>query len=88
MITLKQVVVNAPAELRELADLGNKALIARCAAFRVGQVTTTTGSAKYVLRALARRWQALHAEIVDADRLLDQSTGKLGSAGNSALPAS
>jgi transposase len=76
MITLKQLVVNAPAELREqLADLGDKALIARCTGFRVGEVTTTTASAKYTLRAVARRWQALHAEIVDADRLLDRLTG-------------
>jgi transposase len=75
MITLKAIVVNAPAELREqLAELGDKALIARCAGFRVGEVTTTTTSTKYALRALARRWQALHAEIVDADRLLDQVT--------------
>lgn len=75
MITLEQLVVNAHAEPREqLADLGDKALITRCAGFRVGEVTTTTGSAKYVLRALGRRWQALHAEIVDADRLLDRLT--------------
>jgi transposase len=63
MITLKQAVV-----------LGDKALIARCAAFRVGEVAHTTASAKYALRALARRWQFLHVEILDADRLLDQLT--------------
>lgn len=79
MITLKQVVVNAPAELRErLATLGDKALIARCAGFRVGSVATTTDSAKYALRALARRWQALHTETVEADRLLDQLTTEIG----------
>ncbi|MDA8297567.1 MAG: transposase [Actinomycetota bacterium] len=78
MITLKQVVVNAPAELRErLATLGDKALIARCAGFRVGSVATTTDSAKYALRALARRWQALHTETVEADRLLDQLTTEI-----------
>jgi transposase len=78
MITLKQVVVNAPAELREqLTALGDKGLIARCAGFRVGNVTSTTDSAKYALRALARRWQSLHVEIVDADRLLDRLTGEI-----------
>jgi transposase len=75
IITLKQIIVNAPAELREqLAILGDKALISRCAGFRVGQVTDTTTSAKYTLRALARRWQTLNVEIVDADRVLDRIT--------------
>jgi transposase len=75
IITLKQIVVNAPAALREqLGVLGDKALIARCAGFRVGQVTDTTTAAKYTLRVLARRWQALNAEIVDADHILDRVT--------------
>jgi transposase len=75
MITLKQVVVNAPPELREaLAVLNDKALINRCAGFRVGRLSDTTASAKYSLRTLARRWLALNAEIVDADRHLDQLT--------------
>jgi transposase len=75
IITLKQVIVNAPAELREqLAVLGDKALINRCAGFRVGAVTDTNGAAKYSLRTLARRWQALHAEILDADTHLDRIT--------------
>jgi transposase len=75
VITLKQIVVNAPTELREqLEPLGDKALISRCAAFRVGHVADTTASAKYTLRTLARRWQALDAEIIDADRLLDRLT--------------
>jgi transposase len=37
-------------------------------------VTDTTTSAKYTLRALARRWQTLNVEIVDADRILDRVT--------------
>lgn len=77
IITLKQIVVNAPASLREeLAALGDKALIARCAGFRVGTVGDTTSSTKYTLRALARRWQALAAEIVDADHVLDRLTAE------------
>jgi transposase len=75
MITLKQVVVNAPAELREtLSVLSDKALVNRCARFRVGNLTDTTTSAKFSLRTLARRWLALSAEIAEADRHLDQLT--------------
>jgi transposase len=75
MITLKQIVVNAPAELREaLSLLADKALINRCAGFRVSKLTDTTASAKFSLRTLARRWLALSAEIAEADRHLDQLT--------------
>jgi transposase len=75
IITLKQIVVNAPPELREsLSVLNDKALINRCAGFRVAKLTDTTSSAKYTLRTLARRWLALNAEIADADRHLDQLT--------------
>jgi len=75
MITLKQVVVNTPPELREeLSLLSDKALINRCGGFRVPRLVDTTTSAKYTLRALARRWLALNAEIADADRYLDELT--------------
>lgn len=78
MITLKQIVVNAPAELRErLGELGDKALIDRCAGFRPGPVRDTTASAKHTLRALARRWLDLNAEVVDHDRVLDSLTADL-----------
>jgi transposase len=77
MITLKQIVVNAPPELREqLEPLGDKALITRCAALRPGAVVDTTTSSKHTLRALARRWQVLHAEIVEHDRVLDDLTAQ------------
>jgi hypothetical protein len=43
IITLKQIVVNAPAELRESLDgLPDKALLDRCAGFRVTRLDTTT----------------------------------------------
>lgn len=78
MITLKQIVVNSPAQLREeLSVLNDKALINRCAGFRVAKLTDTTTSAKYTLRTLARRWLALASEITDADRHLDQMTTDL-----------
>ena len=77
MITLKQIVVNAPAALREqLGSLGDKALINRCAGFRPGAVTDTSASAKHTLRALGRRWLALNAEITDHDRILDELTAQ------------
>jgi transposase len=75
LITLKCIVVNAPAELREqLAPLTDKALLDRCAAFRCGPIESTTASAKHALRALARRWLELAKEIADHDRVLDQLT--------------
>ena len=64
MISLKQVIVNAPPELREeLQPLSKMALINRCAGLRPGQVTTIMASSKYTLRAIARRWQQLNDEI-------------------------
>lgn len=77
IITLKQIIVNAPAELREsLADLPDKALLDRCAGYRVKTIDTTTASAKHSLRALARRWIALDAEIRDHDAVLDDLTSQ------------
>jgi hypothetical protein len=75
MITLKRIVVNAPAELREqLTPLGEKALLARCASFRANRVTDTVTSTKHTLRALARRWNDLQPEATDHDRILDDLT--------------
>ncbi len=75
LITLKCIIVNAPAELREqLEQLADKALLDRCAGFRRGPIDSTTASAKHTLRALARRWLELAAEIAEHDRVLDQLT--------------
>lgn len=76
IITLKQIVVNAPTELREELDpLGDKALMDRCAAFRrTASPDSTTASAKHTLRAIARRWLALRDEITEHDQLLDELT--------------
>lgn len=77
IITLKQIVVNAPPELREqLEPLGDKALMNRCAGFRRGPIDSTTASAKHTLRAIARRWLALRDEIAEHDRVLDQLTAQ------------
>lgn len=75
LISLKCVVVNAPAELREqISALTDKALIDRCAGFRPGPIDSTTASAKHVLRALARRWLDLASETAGHDRVLERLT--------------
>ena len=77
IITLKALIVNAPAELRESLDgLPDKALIDRCAAFRPGAIDDTTSSAKQALRSLARRWRYLDEEIRAHDALLDPLTAQ------------
>jgi len=71
MISLKQVLVNAPPEIREdLEPLTKMALIAKCAGLRPGQVTTITASTKHTLRSIARRWQHLNAEVAEHEKIL------------------
>ncbi|MFP4555058.1 MAG: IS110 family transposase [Actinomycetota bacterium] len=75
IITLKALVVNAPADLRESLDgLADKTVIDRCAGFRPGEITDPTASAKHALRATARRWLDLSAEIGSHDTILDDLT--------------
>ena len=75
IITLKALIVTAPAELREhLAGTSDKVLIDRCASLRPGAVTSPTASAKHSLRTLAKRYQALDTEIREHDTILDDLT--------------
>jgi transposase len=75
MISLKAVLVNAPAELREqLQPLTKMMLIRHCAALRPGQVTDTTTAPKHTLRAIAKRWLTLDAEIKSHENILHQLT--------------
>ncbi len=76
MVTLKTLIVNAPAPLREQLDRlsSRMALIRHLAALRPGALTSTTASTKAALRALARRWLALDAEIKEHDLALDALT--------------
>ncbi len=77
MISLKQVIVNAPPQLREeLQPLSKMALIHRCAALRPGPITTLTASAKHTLRAVARRWQLLNEEITTHEKVLSELTAE------------
>ncbi|MGW4371615.1 IS110 family transposase [Nocardia takedensis] len=56
VISLKSILVNAPAELREQQQpLSKMALIHRCAALRLGPITTVQAATKHTLRAIARR---------------------------------
>jgi transposase len=65
MITLKTLIINAPAELRDTLDLikGPITLIRHIAALRPGKITSPIASAKAAMRAIARRWLYLHEEI-------------------------
>jgi transposase len=65
MLALKAIVIGAPAALRERLEAitGKMALVRHLAALRPGPLTTTTASAKASLRAIARRWLDLDAEI-------------------------
>ncbi|MEE4211507.1 MAG: IS110 family transposase [Parvularcula sp.] len=74
MITLKTLIVNAPTELRDTLDAvrGRVALIRHVAALRPGPITSPLASAKAAMRALARRWLALHAEVQGHDQALER----------------
>ena len=76
MVTLKTIIVNAPTALRESLEglTGKMALIRHLAALRPGAMTSPTASAKAALRALARRWLMLDAEIKSHDADLDALT--------------
>ena len=77
MVTLKQIIVNAPPLLREpLQALTSRALVTRCARLRPGPLDTPVASGKHVLRSLARRWLALADEVAMHDRHLARLTAE------------
>jgi transposase len=78
MVTLKTLIINAPADLREVLDQikGKVALIRHIAAFRPGEIHNTLASAKAAMRALARRWLFLHEEILGHDKELERLVTK------------
>ena len=78
MITLKTLIVNAPADLRETLDgiRGRITLVRHVAALRPGEITSPIASAKMAMRAIARRWLALHEEIQSHDLELDRLVRK------------
>ena len=75
MHTLQQIVVHAQPALREaLHALTDHGLRTRCAGLRPGPIDTPTASAKYTLRALARRRMALTEEMALHDQHLARLT--------------
>jgi transposase len=72
---LKALVVTAPDELREqLRALSAVRLVQTAAALEPGPVTTPAAAARLGLRTLARRYQALSAELTILDTELDRLT--------------
>jgi transposase len=70
---LKALVVTAPEELREqLRALSAVRLVQAAAALEPGPVTTPVAAATLGLRTLARRYQALSAELAVLDTELDR----------------
>ena len=76
MVTLKTIIINAPAALRQALDriIGKMTLIRHLAALRPGPILSVTASAKAALRAIARRWLTLDAEIRAHDADLEALT--------------
>lgn len=74
MVTLKTLIINAPADLRETLDQirGKITLIRHIAAFRPGDIETPLDSAKMAMKALARRWLWLHEEVLTHDAELQR----------------
>jgi len=77
IITLKTIIVNAPAELREILEpLGDKALIEECRKLRYESMSGPVDAARYTLRALADRYHALEQETRLHDRVLTTLTNR------------
>ena len=74
MITLKTLIINAPTELRDTLDKirGPRSLVRHIAALRPGEISSPLASAKAAMRAIARRWLALHEEIQAHEQELDR----------------
>ena len=76
MQTLKAIIVPSPAVLRQQLDpvRAKMTLLRRPAALRPGPLTATLASAKASLRATARRWLTLDAEIRQRDAQIETLT--------------
>ncbi|SDH68237.1 IS110 family transposase, partial [Pseudonocardia oroxyli] len=77
IVTLKTVLVNAPAELREaLEPLGDRELLDACRALRYQSMDGPEDAARYTLRALADRHRSLDYEARRHERVLDTLTDR------------
>ena len=77
IITLKTVLINAPAALREtLEQLNDRELIEACRALRYETMDDPDDAARYTLRALADRYRDLDHEARRHDRVLATLTDR------------
>jgi transposase len=77
IITLKTMIVTAPAQLREqLQPLGDRDLITACRQLRYETMSGPVDAARYSLRALAERYHALDTEARLHDRVLATLTDR------------
>ncbi|MFG2015610.1 transposase [Actinomadura geliboluensis] len=75
MVTLKTIIVNALAPLREeLEKIPDRGLIEHCAELPWDAVATTADAARYTSRTLARRHRELSKEIDIHERILQTLT--------------
>ena len=76
-LQLRNLIVPPPDELRDpLIDLTTKRAVARCARMRRTSSLDAIGATRKALRTLARRWQALDAEVRELDRDLKRLTAQ------------
>jgi transposase len=74
---MHSVVATAADSLRRtLEELDTEPLVAHCARFRRSAIDGPTGAAKHTLMVLARRWEALEAEVHELDVHLDRLTAE------------
>ena len=77
IITLKTILVNAPAELREqLEPLNDRELLEQCRELRYESLESPKDAARYTLRAMADRYRALDHEARLHERVLATLTDR------------
>jgi transposase len=77
ILDIENLIVTAPDQLREqLSDLTNRQLVTRCARMHRSSRRDSLAATRYALRSLARRHQALDAEIAELDAQLAELTAR------------
>lgn len=77
-LQIRDLIITAPDQLREaLGSLTTAQRVARCARFRLGGDTAEpTAATRLALRTLARRYEALSAELAELNATLDELTAR------------
>ncbi len=73
-LQIRDLIVTAPAVLRESMPEKTADRVAHCAKFRPGNVRDPHEATRLALKTLSRRYQELSDEIVDLTKLLDELT--------------